>query len=286
MRGRTSWSEASHENAVERFYSHGANGKTEIHEGFLNFGLWEDGVQTYLDAARNMVDRMATMLGVDGESRVLDVACGMGSQDLHLHRRLPGLEIDALDVTWKHVERARRRAEEAGIGAGLRFHHGSATELPFEKDQFTHVMSIEGPEQFRTRRSFFAEARRVLRPGGVMALADYSITREARNTVEWHLVDLARRLWKIPRENLWTPAQYRRELVDAGFVEASVEPVGALTFPGYYQEQCRPAFRAEMRRIQGPIVEWLGHQIDTVTNLAFQRGLVDYVLVRAVEPGG
>ena len=100
------------------------------------------------------------------------------------------------------------------------------------------------------------------------------------------MVDVARRLWRIPRENLWTAAQYRDELRAAGFSEVSVQPVGPLTFPGYYREQCRPAFRREMRRVQGPLLERLGHLIDVVTNRAYQRGLVDYVLVRAVEPPG
>jgi ubiquinone/menaquinone biosynthesis C-methylase UbiE len=286
MTARISWSKVSHEAAVERFYSFGANAETDIHRGFLNFGLWEDGIDEYVAAAQNLVHRIAMMLGLGPGSRLLDVACGMGSQDVYLHRTFGGLEIDAMDVTWRHVERAIRRAREEGITAGLRFHHGSATELPFPAAAFTHLMSIEGPEHFRTRRRFFVEARRVLRAGGVMALADYSITRPPRTAVERSVVDVARRLWRIPRENLWTAAQYRDELRAAGFSEVSVQPVGPLTFPGYYREQCRPAFRREMRRVQGPLLERLGHLIDVVTNRAYQRGLVDYVLVRAVEPPG
>ncbi|MFN8642323.1 MAG: methyltransferase domain-containing protein [Candidatus Binatia bacterium] len=284
MTARQSWSSASHEASVERFYSQGVNSDTEIHRGFLNFGLWEDGVDEYVAAAQNLVRRMATMLGLGAGSRLLDVACGMGSQDVYLHRTVPGLEIDAVDVTWRHVERAVRRARDEGIEGGVRFHHGSATALPFAPRSFTHVMSIEGPEHFRTRRRFFAEARRVLRPGGVMALADYTITRAPRRAAERLVVDLSRRLWRIPRENLWTAAQYRDELRAAGFVDATVESVGPLTFPGYYREQCRPAFRAEMRRLQGQVKERLGHLIDVVTNRAYERGLVDYVLVRAVQP--
>lgn len=284
MTARTSWSKASHEAAVERFYSRGANAETDIHRGFLNFGLWEHGVDDYVAAAQNMVRRLATMLGLSSGSRLLDVACGTGSQDAYLHRLVTGLEIDAVDVTWRHVERAVQRAREHGIVGGLRFHHGSATDLPFAARTFTHVMSIEGAEHFRTRRRFFAEARRVLRPGGVMALADYIITTEPRSALGWMVVDVSRRLWRIPRENLWTAAQYRDELRASGFCEVSVETVGPLTFPGYYREQCRPAFRQEMRRLQGQTLERLGHLIDVVTNRAYERGLVDYVLVRAVEP--
>jgi len=283
---RTTWSTDSHERAVERFYAFGGSAETEIHEGFLNFGFWEEGIDSYLDAARNLVERMAALLGLDASSRLLDVACGMGAQDLHLQRRFPGIGLEAVDVTWKHVERARRRAAQAGVASEIHFHHGSATQLPFAPATFTHLMSIEGPEHFDTRRGFFAEARRVLRPGGVMALADYTIVREPRGWLERHCVELARRLWRIPRENVWTAERYRRELGAAGFEEASVDSVGALTFPGYFREQCRPAFRAAMRRAHGPVLEALGHAIDVITNQAYERGLVDYVLVRAVAPNG
>jgi erythromycin 3''-O-methyltransferase len=281
---RREWSRASHERAVERFYSHGVNSDTEIHRGFLNFGLWEEGIDDYLAAAENLVGRIGTMLGLAPGARLLDVACGMGAQDLHLERRFGPLEIDAMDVTWRHVERARRRGREEGGGAALRFHHGSATELPFTDATFTHLMSIEGPEHFRTRRRFLAEARRVLRPGGVMALADYTITREPRGLVQRAVVDVTRRLWKIPRENLWTAPQYRDELAAAGFAEVAIAEVGALTFPGYHREQTSAAFRTEMRRLQGPLIERLGNFINVMTYLAYARGLVEYVLVRAVKP--
>jgi ubiquinone/menaquinone biosynthesis C-methylase UbiE len=282
---RMSWARRSHERAVERFYSHGANSETEVHHGFLNFGLWERGIDDYVTAAENLVGRIGTMLGLAPGARLLDVACGMGAQDVYLQRRFGPLGIDAIDVTWRHVERARRRARDEASGAALRFHHGSATTLPFADASFTHVMSIEGPEHFRTRRRFFAEAYRVLDAGGVMALADYTIARPPRTVVQRAVVDVTRRLWKIPRENIWTVSQYREELSDAGFADVAIDEVGALTFPGYHREQTRPAFRAEMRRLQGRLVEQAGHFIDVVTYLAYARGLVDYVLVRAVKAG-
>jgi len=42
--------------------------------------------------------------------------------------------------------------------------------------------------------------------------------------------------------------------VAAGFQAISLDEVGALTFPGYSREHCRPAFGREMRRLQA--VSW------------------------------
>jgi ubiquinone/menaquinone biosynthesis C-methylase UbiE len=281
---RTIWPRSSRESAVERFYSHGVNGETDIHRGFLNFGLWERSTGDYVAAAENLVRRLGTMLGLGAGARLLDVACGMGSQDVHLQRAFGPLEIDGLDVTWQHVERATRRARDEALADRLRFHHGTATALPFSAGTFTHLMSIEGPEHFDTRRGFFEEAIRVLRPGGVMCLADYTVNARPRNVVERTIFGAVLRMWKVPRENVWNAAEYHEQLQATGFRDVSLDHVGALTFPGYYREQCRPAFRAEMRRLQGPVVERLGHLIDVVTNRAYEMGLIDYVLVRAVKP--
>ncbi len=283
-RARTIWPRSTPESAVERFYSHGVNGETDIHRGFLNFGLWERSIADYVAAAENLVRRLGTMLGLQAGSRLLDVACGMGSQDVHLQRTFGPLEIDGLDVTWQHVERARRRARDEALGDRLRFHHGTATALPFSPGSFTHLMSIEGPEHFDTRRRFFDEAMRVLRPGGVMCLADYTVNARPRNVIERTVFGAVLRMWKVPSANVVSADEYRTQLCQTGFEDVSLDHVGPLTFPGYFREQCRPAFRAEMRRLQGPLVERLGHLINVMTNRAYEMGLIDYVLVRAVKP--
>jgi len=284
MPSRTEWPSTSHEHAVERFYSHGVHARTDIHQGFLNFGLWEDGIEDYVAAAHNLVHRLGTMLGLAPGSHLLDVACGMGSQDVYLRRTFGAVEIEAMDVTWQHVARAARRARDEGLEACLRVHHGSGTSLPFADATFTHVMSIEGAEHFDSRRRFLDEALRVLRPGGVICLADYTVRRPPRSTLERTVFGATCRLWHVPRANLWTTAEYHGQLVAVGFDEVSLEEVSALTFPGYYREQCRPAFRREMRRLQGWVLAELGQMINVVMNQAYLWGLIDYVLVRAVKP--
>jgi hypothetical protein len=118
-----------------------------------------------------------------------------------------------------------------------------------------------------------------------MSLADYTVNGKPRNIVERGVLAVVLWMWKVPRENIWNADEYREQLRATGFRDVSLDHVGALTFPGYYAEQCRPAFRTEMRRLQGPLVEWLGHLIDVATNRAYEMGLIDYVLVRAVKPG-
>lgn len=283
---RLRWVRSSHEEVVEAFYGRGVENYDDYHGGYLNFGLWEDGVRDYLSAARNLVRRMGAMLGLDESSRLLDVGCGMGAQDVYLHQTFAPRRIDALDVTWKHVQHARRRAREAGCDDRVKHYHGTATRLPFPDDTFTHVLSIEAPEHFRTRERFFGEAMRVLKPGGVIALADYSLKRAPRSLLDRLIVESARRLWHVPRENVVTAESYRAKMERAGFERVEIEEVGALTIPGYYFEQRRPETIRHITRIRGFVAGRLGGVIDVAVYKAFQSGLMEYILVRAEKGGG
>src|SRR3954470_7263803 len=259
---RQPWPEHSHEQKVEKFYGWGVEGFGDFHGGYLNFGLWEEGVGDYLAAAENMVRRMGALLGLDGKSSLLDVGCGMGSQDLYLLREFGPQSIDGLDVTWPHVEHARRRIHEAGCEDRVRFHHGTATSIPFPDESFTHVLSIEAPEHFDTREDFIREAHRVLAPGGVAAFAENKIKREPRNAFERFIVEAARRLWKVPRVNVITSDVYSERMSRAGFVNVEVEEVGRLTIPGYYREQRRPETIRELTKIRGVVAGRLGWGIE------------------------
>lgn len=282
---RKLWGKSAHERRVENFYGVGAEHFGSYHDGYLNFGLWDEGVEGYVAAAENLVRRVGTLAELDGRSRVLDVACGMGTQDLYLLRNFSPASIDALDVTWKHVEQGRRRAADAGLSERVNFHHGTATALPFPDQTFTHVLGIEGPVHFDTRETFMREARRVLAPGGRLVLSDYSMKRPPRTAFEKFVFDLMCRLWKVPGENRDTVARYRDKLERSGFTDAHIEEVGERVIPGYYFEQKRPETVRELTRLRGFVAGRLGGVIDTVLYKVYRLGLIDYILVRARKAG-
>lgn len=169
---------------MENLYAPGVEKYGDFHNGYLNFGLWESGITDYLTAAENLVHRMGTPLGLNRTSKLLDVGSGMGTQDIYLFQNFAPQYIEGLDVTWKHIEQGRRRARVAQLEDRVHFHHGTATEIPFPDESFTHLLSIEAPEHFDTREKFLSEAQRVLQPGGVIAMADFIMKRPPRNLFE------------------------------------------------------------------------------------------------------
>ena len=280
---RKLWTASAHERKVENLYSGGVENFADWHNGYLNFGLWENGIADYIKAAENLVHRMGSILGLNETSKLLDVAPGMGTQDIYLLNNFAPQSIDGLDVTWKHIEHGRRRSREAGAEDRVRFHHGTAIELPFPDGSFTHVLSIEGPEHFDTREKFLHEARRVLQPGGVIAMADFIVKNPPRNPIEKLVAEAARKLWQVPRANVYSGEVYRQKMQAAGFEKVEIEEIGASVIPGYYFEQMRPETIRAISRIRGFALGRLGLLLDIAVYRGFTMGLLEYVLVRGVR---
>lgn len=103
---------------------------------------------------------------------VLDIGCGAGIDTLIAAARVaPHGRALGLDMTPSMLERARQHAALMGIG-NVEFHEGLMESLPF-LDASIDVVVGNGTLNLAPRKSrALAETRRVLRPGGRLALAD------------------------------------------------------------------------------------------------------------------
>ena len=98
---------------------------------------------------------------LDRVERALDLGCGDG----RLTELLPSERVTGADVSAKALERARRRLPDAQL---VELEPDAA--LPFEDSAFDLVLCAETLEHVRDVQLLLSEARRVLRPGGTLAL--------------------------------------------------------------------------------------------------------------------
>ena len=139
--------------------------KGALHTGY--FAGDED--QDYQAAQQRTSDILAADAGIDESSYVLDVGCGCGNFLIHLAERF-GCRGEGLDLS---EERIRFAQKLAGDNPRIQFRHASATQMPYEPDRFTHVVSQDALCLVPDKERSHSEVFRVLRPGGVFAFSDF-----------------------------------------------------------------------------------------------------------------
>ena len=141
--------------------------------GWLNLGLWEGpGSEEEADTAcRRLVQTVAAALPEGGVT--LDVGNGLGMQDPVIVEVLRPRRLVAVNITEWQLSAGRDRLREAAAQGVA----GDATRLPIADQSIDGVISIEAAFHFRSRRAFFDECFRVLKPGGVVSISDIAIER-------------------------------------------------------------------------------------------------------------
>jgi SAM-dependent methyltransferase len=128
--------------------------------------------------------RLDAILRIRG-SRSLDLATGPGTIALELAAL--GGSVVGIDVSAQQVATARLLATERGLEDRARFEVAGAEDTGLNAGSFDLVTAGQCWHWFDSAAAM-AEARRVLRPGGVLAIAHYSYLAEhspvARDTEE------------------------------------------------------------------------------------------------------
>lgn len=101
---------------------------------------------------------------------VLDIATGTGNVAIAAARR--GAAVTAIDLTPHMVELTSQRA--AGENVSIRTMPGDAEDLPFPPASFDAALSVCGLWWAPRPDVAIGEARRVLRPGGVVSIAGFT----------------------------------------------------------------------------------------------------------------
>jgi SAM-dependent methyltransferase len=106
-------------------------------------------------------------VGVHAGDEVLDVACGTGNASIPA--AVAGGNVTGLDITPELLERARRRAADAGVE--IEWVEGDAQALPYDDGSFDVVLSTFGCMFAPDHEQAAAEIGRVLKPGGRFGVA-------------------------------------------------------------------------------------------------------------------
>lgn len=175
--------------------------------------------------ARSLSDYLDRM-DIDSKANVLDLGCGTGVATRAIARR-SGFKgsLMGIDLSSHLVEAARRYAVEEKLGDRVQFETGDSHTLAIASGSFDAVVAHTLFSHLDDPAKVLAEMRRVLRPGGVIAIfdGDYaSMTFELADEVRSRQMDDA-----IIASIVTNPRVLRqlpRQLKKAGFAVDTVLP--------------------------------------------------------------
>jgi len=135
----------------------------------LHHGYWIRGDESKEEAQVQLAEHLAKMANVQTDAAVLDIGCGFGGSSIYLAQKYKARAI-GITISPVQVEMARKAAAAAQLDA--QFLLMDAEALDFEQ-QFDLLWSVESISHYHDHRSFFANAEKFLKPGGVFALTDW-----------------------------------------------------------------------------------------------------------------
>lgn len=146
---------------------------------------------------------------------ILDLACGNGNAAVYARRA--GLETTGLDAARRLIEAARERFRAAGLEGSWEV--GDVQKLPFADDSFDGAVSVFGMVFAEDGRAAAHEARRVVRPGGPIAITAWlpeGGIGEAMRQIRGVVAEYAEAPADEPQPVAWHEEDAVRDLFGAG----------------------------------------------------------------------
>jgi SAM-dependent methyltransferase len=248
--------------------------------GWLNLGWWEGRGDE--EEARRAPERLVEILAASlpRNAAILDVANGLGAQDPVIARATAPRLLVAVNLTEFQLRAGRKRLSSSGALPAV----ADAVRLPFPDRSFDGVICVEAAFHFSSRAAFFAEAIRVLRPGGVLSMSDVTVERWPRRLADAAAGLLLLRIWGMRARQVASAGHVAGLAEGAGFVDVRVELCAARTID--------PAMRLTRSRLVSPhdvspVHVWAARVGLRQVERLRARGLIQYALLtaRAPDPG-
>lgn len=147
-------------------------------------------------AAQALEQGILAGCGLKPGMRVLDLACGPGVISCLLARLVAQGEVVGIDLSADLLVEARAAAAEKGL-ANLSFQQGDVYQLDLPDQSFDFVYARFLFQHLQHPERALGEALRVLRPGGVMAIADVDDDWLTLHPEPEHLAEFTRRAAQV-----------------------------------------------------------------------------------------
>ena len=142
---------------------------------YLNYGYTVTGTETYEERQQQLCLEVFRAADIHADHVIVDVGFGSGEQDFLLLNTCRFDRLMGLNISDRQVRYANERAARENVSDKLSFRLGEAELLPgVEAASVDRLLAIECAFYF-DRPRFYRRAAEVLKPGGLLVLADIAL---------------------------------------------------------------------------------------------------------------
>jgi demethylmenaquinone methyltransferase/2-methoxy-6-polyprenyl-1,4-benzoquinol methylase len=154
------------------------NKKQQVEQMFDHIAPKYDFLNHFLSMG---IDRLwrkkaVSMLRTHHPERVLDVASGTGDFAIETAKISPS-EIIGFDLSGQMIRVGAEKVKRLGLDRLIRFEKGDSEQMPFPPGSFDAITVAFGVRNFENLEKGLQEFYRVLRPGGVAMILEFSRPR-------------------------------------------------------------------------------------------------------------
>ncbi len=273
---------------IKEFYDASSTLWESIWGEHMHHGYYGKDGTLKLDRRQAQIDLIEELLTWAGDIQpqdILDVGCGIGGSSLYLAQKFDA-RVTGITLSPVQANRAKERAQAAGLTVTTDFQVANALEMPFADNSFDLVWSLESGEHMPDKVKFLQECYRVLKPGGKLILATWchrptNAATPLTADEEKHLQDIYR-VYCLPY--VVSLPDYTKIVEDCGFKDLRVDDWSTAVAPFWnvvIDSAITPQaviglFKAGWKTIEAAISLKL-------MSSGYQRGLIRFGLIAAIK---
>lgn len=200
--------------------------------GICHFGFTEQGEVFDLQTAQlNMEKLLARKLNLPKNSLVFDGGSGFGRVAKTLALNF-GLKIIGGDITYERISESNRYIAEFGLENDVFFANADYGNIPLSDDSVDGAFTMETLVHADSLERVLAEYLRILKPGGKLALFEYSAPkREELDPIRGFITDTMNNETGMASMNRFYHGSFEDILRRAGFENIVVEEISKNVYP-------------------------------------------------------
>lgn len=109
---------------------------------------------------------------------ILDVATGTGDLAIAAANAFPQAELTGLDIARQMLDVGEAKIQQEGLGGRIKMVLGDSEAIPYTDNFYDAVLCAYGTRNFQDLKKGLLEMYRVMRPGGRLAILEFSKPRQ------------------------------------------------------------------------------------------------------------